>query len=513
VTPFRTLFDAISRNAGFAPEKPALIFGDRTLTYRDLMRRIHAASTGLAKEYAVQKGDRIAHLGYNSADYLVLLFACARLGAILVPLNWRLAPPEQAYIVDHAEPKLLVIESDFADRVPVLTAAHGPMRILGLGAANLDRSFVALITAHEGDSRGGGALTDPLLIVYTSGTTGRPKGAVLTQEAILWNAVNSHHMHGMTAKDHILTVLPMFHVGGLNIQTTPALIAGATVTIHARFDSGATITAIARDKPTLTVLVPATLQALLDHPNFAKTDLSSLRVITTGSTIVPEDIITAYANRGVRVIQVYGSTETGPIVIYERFDQPRTRPGTTGVAGLLNSAWIVDDAGRPLPANTPGEIAVSGPNILSHYWRDEAATREAFAGGRFFTGDIGVLDDAGHFTVRERKKNVIISGGENIYPAEVERVIAAFPGIAECAVIGRPDPKWQEVPIAALVLKPGATFDRAALENHLAENLARFKLPRDILVRDSLPKTALGKVQHFALKAELDGSGPPGLTP
>lgn len=509
-----TLADLIERNAALGPGTTAIHFNVSTLSYSALSNRIAAAAAGLARDFQVAKGDRIAHLGYNSADYLVLLFACARLGAILVPLSWRLAPPEQAYIVGHAEPKLLVIEPDFLDRIPALSATHTAMRVLGLGGARLEEAFEALVAAHEGDSASGGALTDSLLIVYTSGTTGRPKGAVLTQEALLWNAVNSHHMHGMTAKDHILTVLPMFHVGGLNIQTTPALIAGATVTIHARFDPGATLAAIARDKPTLTVLVPATLQALLDHPDFAKTDLSSLRVIATGSTIVPEDIVTAYARHGVRVIQVYGATETGPIVIYERFDQPRTRPNTTGVAGLLNDAGIFDASGTlGMPPNTPGEIAVRGPNIFSHYWRDEAATREVFLEDWFFTGDIGVMDEHGHFTVRERKKNVIISGGENIYPAEVERVIASFPGISECAVVGRPDPKWQEVPIAAIVLKPGATLDRAALENHLAENLARFKLPRDILMRDSLPKTALGKVQHFALKNELAGIRPEGLTP
>jgi fatty-acyl-CoA synthase len=498
-----TLADLIARNAAVAPDKAALHFNGTTLTYAGLARRIDAVAAGLTKEYGIAKGDRIVHLGYNSADFLVLLFAVARLGAILVPLNWRLAVPEQAYIIAHAEPKLFVVEPDFVDRLAALTAVAPEMRALGMGGTPRLAAFEDLARRHDGQSASGGAITDPLLIVYTSGTTGRPKGAILTQDALRWNAINAHHMHGMTASDHVLTVLPLFHVGGLNIQTTPALIAGATVTLHARFDASATLAAIARDRPTLTVLVPATLEALRAHPDFSAMDCSSLRVISTGSTIVPEEIISTYAARGVRVIQVYGATETGPVVIYERFDQPRTKPGTTGVAGLNNDACIIGDDGAFLPPNSPGEIAVRGPNILSGYWHDVDATREAFRDGWYLTGDIGVMDADGHFTVRERKKNVIISGGENIYPAEVERVILAFPGIADCAVIGRPDPKWLEVPIAAVVLKPGATLDLPALNAQLAQNLARFKLPRDIMVRDSLPKTALGKVQHFALKAEL----------
>ncbi len=493
------------------PSAPAVTFNGKTLDYRALSDQIEVMAWDLVHDFRIAPGDRIAYLGANSTEMLVLLLAASRLGALFLPLNWRLALPEQLYILEHAAPALIVIEPEFTDRVDAFKAACPAASVISFGGCPAGRGPATAVP------RAKDALADywrlreppgphlPCLLVYTSGTTGRPKGAVLTQSALIWNAMASWHMHGLTAADHILTVLPLFHVGGLNIQTVPALLAGAHVTLHARFDPAATLTAIARDKPTLTVLVPATLEALRAHPDFAATDFSSLRVITTGSTIVPEDIITAYAARQVRVIQVYGATETGPIVIYERFDQPRTKPGSTGVAGLNTSACILDDTGAVLPAGAAGEIAVLGPNILSGYWRDADATREAFRDGWYLTGDIGVMDADGHFTVRERKKNVIISGGENIYPAEVERVIATFPGIADCAVVGRPDPRWQEVPIAAVVLKPGATLDRAGLDNHLAENLARFKVPRAIVVRDSLPKTALGKVQHFALKKELDG--------
>jgi fatty-acyl-CoA synthase len=347
-------------------------------------------------------------------------------------------------------------------------------------------------------------MDDPLLLVYTSGTTGRPKGAVLTQAALFANAVNSWHMHGLTAADHILTVLPMFHVGGLNIQTIPALLAGARVTIHDRFSPDATLAALrGEDRPSLLVLVPATMEAVLADPACDRDAFTSLRVLTTGSTIVGETLIERFAKLGVRVIQVYGATETGPIVIYERFDTERHAPGTTGSAGVVNDARIVDDAGRAVPDGTPGEIVVRGPNILSGYWRDTAATEEALRDGWFHTGDIATRDASGHFCVRDRKKNVIISGGENIYPAEIERVLADAPGVAECAVVGRPDDRWQEVPVAFVVATPGVTLDIPALEAHLAANLARFKLPKAIIPRDSLPRNALGKIQHFALKGEL----------
>ena len=284
-------------------------------------------------------------------------------------------------------------------------------------------------------------LSSPLLIVYTSGTTGRPKGAVLRQEALLWNGVMSQHMHSLTSDDHVLTVLPFFHVGGLNIQTTPALHHGATVTIHARFTPEAALETIARQKPSLTVLVPATIQALTEDPGWAAADLSSLKAVATGSTIVPPHLIERITARGVPVLQVYGSTETCPIAVYTRLGGDLSREGSTGLAGLCCEATIMDEAGNELPPDSSGEIAVRGPNVLVEYWRNEKATREALHDGWFRTGDIGSRDADGYFYVHDRKKNMIISGGENIYPAEVERVLLEHPAVADCGVIGRPDPQ------------------------------------------------------------------------
>jgi fatty-acyl-CoA synthase len=310
----------------------------------------------------------------------------------------------------------------------------------------------------------------------------------------------SQHMHGLTSDDHVLTVLPFFHVGGLNIQTTPALHHGATVTIHARFAPDTTLQAFAEEKPTLTVLVPTTIQAVTDHPAWISTDLSSLKAVSTGSTIVPPHLIRRFVGRGVPVLQVYGSTETCPIAVYTRLGGDLAREGSTGLPGLCCEAVIVDDVGNQLPAGIPGEIAVRGPNVFYEYWGNEAATREALRDGWYRTGDIGVRDTDGYFWIHDRKKNLIISGGENIYPAEVERVLLEHPDVSECGVIGRLDPRWDEVPVAYVIRRAGSTVDSDDLKAHVQMQLARFKVPREIVFVEELPRTALGKVQHFMLK-------------
>ncbi len=259
------LSDLIERNAAFTPDKPAIVFEGEVLSYAALSARIAQTARALKAEYGVRRGDRVAILSLNRPDYLVLLYACARLGAMLVPLNWRLAVAEQLFILSDASVKVLVLEQAFAAVLPALKESSPEASIVGLDFAPPGGSaFDALLSGAQGDGRNPHTdLSCPLLIVYTSGTTGRPKGAVLRQEALLWNGVMSQHMHDMTSDDHILTVLPFFHVGGLNIQTTPALHAGATVTIHSRFTPDTTLAALERDRPTLTVLVPATIQAVI----------------------------------------------------------------------------------------------------------------------------------------------------------------------------------------------------------------------------------------------------------
>ena len=497
------LSDLIARNAAFSPHKPALIFEGEVFDYRAFHERIETAAKALKAEYGVSRGDRVAILSLNRPDYLALLYACARLGAMLVPLNWRLAAAEQMFILSDAMAKVLVLEQAFAEILPALEEALPDTRVVGLDftPSSPGHCFDALLTQATGDGRNPQSdLSCPLLIVYTSGTTGRPKGAVLRQEALLWNGVMSQHMHGLNSDDHVLTVLPFFHVGGLNIQTTPALHHGATVTMLSRFTPEAALTTIARDRPTLTVLVPATIQAISDHPDWAATDLSSLKAISTGSQIVPPHLIERFVSRGVPVLQVYGSTETCPVAVYTRLGGDLSRTGSTGLPGLCCEAVVIDDAGVELPPDTPGEIAVRGPNVFFEYWGNEAATREALRDGWYRTGDIGRRDADGYFFVHDRKKNMIISGGENIYPAEVERVLLEHPDVADCGVVGRPDPRWDEVPVAYVIPRAGCRTDAEALTAHVLTHLARFKVPREFVFVEDLPRTALGKVQHFKLK-------------
>jgi fatty-acyl-CoA synthase len=309
-------------------------------------------------------------------------------------------------------------------------------------------------------------------------------------------------MHAMTADDHILTVLPFFHVGGLNIQTTPALQLGATITIHARFTPTDTLHEIMQGRPTLSVLVPATIQALVGHASWHDTDLSSLRAVTTGSTLVPQSLVDAVTVRGVPVLQVYGSTETCPIAVYTRMGGDLSRVGSTGLPGLLCDARVADESGHDMPPGTLGEVLVRGPNVLVEYWQNAAATADALRDGWFWTGDMAQRDLEGYFYIHDRKQNMIVSGGENIYPAEIERVLLEHSGVVEAAVIGAADPRWQEVPVAFVVMRAGAVVTPGDLRALLLSQLARFKVPRDIVFVNELPRNALGKVQHFRLRED-----------
>lgn len=453
------------------PDAVALRFGEDAITYGALDARARAMAAALWAR-GVRAGDRIGFLGQNHPSQIALLFACARLGAMQVPLNWRLAAPEWRFILGDCAAKLLLATPD------LLAAA----RAVEPGALDA--------TALHGDTPppdAGGDGAD-ILLVYTSGTTGRPKGAVLTQAALQANAQSARHAFAITPEDRVLTVLPLFHVGGLNIQTTPALQAGAEIILHPRFEPDAVFDSLARDRPTLTLLVPAVMQALVAHPRWAGADLSSLRAIGAGSSDVPIPLIQAFHARGIPVQQVYGATETCPIAIIQDRAEAWAAPGSLGRAALHAEARIAG-------GGTEGEILVRGPATLRAYWPDRPALD---AEGWFATGDVGRIDPEGRFWFTDRLKHVIISGGENIYPAEVERLLRTAPGVLEGAVIGRPDPRWGEVPVAVVV--PGAGFDAGRLLAHFEGQIARFKIPRAVVTLPALPRTALGKVEVARLR-------------
>jgi fatty-acyl-CoA synthase len=465
----------IERHADHTPNRIALRFEGEAITWAELAQRVERMAGSLAS-LGVRPGDRVGYLGANHPAQIVMLAACARLGAIQLPLNWRLAAPELRFMLEDAGCRLLLATTEHAEQARQAAPASCEM-------LNAEHDFRG--APHEA----AGEETDAVLLVYTSGTTGRPKGAVLDQRALVANAMNSLHMHAMTPADRVLTALPLFHVGGLNIQTTPALFAGAEVTLLRRFDPVAFLDAVERERPTLSLVVPAVMQALLAHPRWASADLSCLRAVGAGSSEVPLPLIEAFHARGIPVQQVYGSTETCPIAIYQLADEALAAPGSIGRPAIMTEARVVDARGQPARPGEAGEIQLRGAHVLRGYWgRDDAL----LPGGWFPTGDVGRIDAHGRWWFTDRLKHLIISGGENISPAEVERVLATAPGVKEGAVVGRPDPRWGEVPVAVVV--PGEGFDAARVLSHFEGRLARFKQPRDVVTVDALPRTALGKV-------------------
>jgi len=465
----------IGRAATRFPKKMALVFGDFCLTYAEMANEIESRAGTLASA-GISRGDRVAWYGLNHPEVFILLFACARIGAILVPLNWRLAEAEIAGIVEHCSPKIVIHDGHFQNEATRLTGST----ILPVGQL----AGVSSEALSEGDD------DDPLLIVYTSGSTGKPKGVVLTQAALAANALMSIDAHQMTPDDVVLNILPMFHVGGLNILPTPAFSLGATVILHEKFDPAAACAAL--QHVDLAIVVPTILQAIMATPNWPSADLSGLRTLSIGSTDVPVDLIDAVHTRGVPMIQIYGATETAPFAIYQHIDEAMTTIGSIGRAGVACSIRLVQSDGTDAPDGELGEIWVRGENTLKEYWRDEEETERNLVDGWFRTGDVATRSPDELYWFADRIKHVIISGGENIYPAELERILHAHPAIKEAAVVGGPDPRWGEVPIAVIVQRSKISEDD--VKKTFDGRLARYKHPKEIVFVEALPRNAMGKV-------------------
>ncbi len=533
----------MQRWAERSADSVAIEFESDTFSYADLVERALARAHAL-NSAGVREGDRVAWLGPNHPAMLELLLACARVGAILLPLNSRLTVPEHTWILNNAQPKLLIAEAEFFDHAQ--TAAKQCETNI---ACELEQNFGAGSGPNIEPSNKKNTVPIPhigtpdhaVLLAYTSGTTGHPKGALLTQEALLANAVNSSHAHDLTRHDRILTAIPLFHVGGLNIQTMPALLSGAAVLLHRGFDPGLFLDDAERWQPTWTVLVPAALAAVSSHPRFADANLSSLRGIMTGSSPIPPVVTQPYFERGLLVGEIYGATETAPICVHLRPDEALDHPGSCGKASTLCEVRLVrvsaDDVGdeaastanedafsqTALAPGESGEIWVRGASIMREYWRNPEATNAAIVDGWYRTGDVAHADADGWLYMDDRLTDMIISGGENVYPAEIEQQLAHCPAVADAAVIGQPDPRWGEVPIVIAVPSNDqilgsadrdtdssggavgmsveiATETAAEVLDYLRPLLARFKLPREIIWTDALPKTALGKVQKAILR-------------
>lgn len=491
-------------------EQPAMTFrGDErqpssTFAYDfgKFWRRVERVSAHLQANWGIAPGDRVAWLGFNHELQLVTLVACARLGAVFVPLNFRLAVPELQQVMADAQPRLVVHDS---------THAQAAQALHGEGLQHTHQDTLIATAAPRGLPLPLVRSDDALLLVYTSGTTGRPKGAVHTQAALLANARASQWAHAFVPGDKVLSTLPMFHVGGLCIQTLPALLAGIEVVLHPRFDPTAWLEELSASHPTLSLLVPATMRALFEHPRWASTSLAGLRGIMTGSSTVPVAYLDVLHARGVPVGQVYGTTETGPVSVVLRLPEAMARVGASGWPQPEAELKLIDPQGREVAPGQTGEVCIRAANLMRGYWSAPGESGLGLQDGWFHSGDLGQRDHDGCLTIVGRSKDMVISGGENIYPAEIENLLVTLPGVAECAVVGLPDARWGEVPVAALVRNPdaaGQALSEQAVLGHLQDRIARFKLPRRVVFLDSLPKSALGKVQKPALQTQLIHTNP-----
>jgi fatty-acyl-CoA synthase len=471
------------------PDRVAVHCAGVDTTRRRLANRIERATARLAGEWGVKAGDRVAYLGANSPEVLILLFALARLGAILLPLNSRLTPGDWRTILTDCGACLLLADTAFANEARTLQAAAAvplrPVEALIIEPC----AYRPVLQAWPG--------TTPVLLVYTSGSSGAPKGVLHSQEGLLWNARASIAAHQLTAADHVLSVLPMFHVGGLCIQTIPALLAGARVTIHARFDPARWLADVAQARPTTSLMVPATLKAVIDHPDWARTELSSLRLVMAGSSIIARPLLQAFHRRGIPVGQVYGATETGPVSVVLGAREARDREGMAGWPALHSEIRLTDASGAEIEPQAVGEVRVRGRNVMIGYWGGAAGS--GLEDGWFCSGDLGRRDADGCIEIVGRVRELIISGGENIYPAEIENLILEHPAVADVAVVALADPTWGQTPAAAIVLRAASVASADDILSFLTGRLAAFKRPRHICFVDALPRSALGKV----LKADL----------
>ena len=492
--------------AQIQPKKLAIRFGmpgqTEDFDFAKFWRRIERVTGHLQVTHGLKTGQRVAWLGLNHELQLVTLVACARLGLIFMPLNFRLAVAELKMVLQDAKPCILIHDELHANAVVSL-------------AIDVPRSCLleSLIATASAKNLALPAVDDcaDVLLVYTSGTTGLPKGAVHTQAGLLANAKASDEAHAFKPIDIVLSTLPMFHVGGLCIQTLPALLAGVSVHLQPRFDASAWLKSVSQgelvQRPTLSLLVPATMRAVLDHAEWPSVDLQSLRGIMAGSSTLPEAYLEKFHQRGVPVGQIYGTTETGPVSVILKFQDAVQRIGFAGWPHANLELQIRDSEEQVVKSGVTGEVCVRGSNVMRGYWLAASqAAGEGLKDGWFQTGDMGCLDANGCLQIVGRNKDMIISGGENIYPAEIENALATFPGLLECAVVGLPDERWGEVPVLTLVralTAEGSQLSETAVKAHLEAKIARFKLPRRVVFREELPKSALGKVQKPILQQQL----------
>jgi fatty-acyl-CoA synthase len=490
-----------ARRARKTPHRTALVHQGRSISYAELYER----STRLAhalRASGIRRGDRIVYLGANHPAFLETLFAAGVLGAVFVPLNTRLTGAEITYQIKDSGAKALVHAPSHAAMVEELRGGTDVRTHLTVGPDY--EHLLAEASADPIDQPVG--LDDVCIIMYTSGTTGRPKGAKLTHGNLTWNAVNVLIDQDLAADEVALVSAPLFHTAGLNMLTMPVLLKGGTCVLVEAFDPDGTFDLIAEHRITFMFGVPAMFDQMARHPKWAGADLSSLRMLSCGGSPVPTSLITTYQERGLTFMQGYGMTEASPGVLFLDAEHAVSKAGSAGVQHFFSDVRVVLPDMTPVRVGETGEVVVRGPHVMQGYWGLPDETAASFADGWFRSGDAARVDRDGYVTIVDRFKDMIISGGENIYPAEVEDAILTHPGIVECAVIGVPEEKWGEVPRAVVVAREGTDLDPDEVLASLAGRLAKYKIPKSVVVVDTLPRTASGKLLKARVRSMYGSS-------
>jgi fatty-acyl-CoA synthase len=498
-------YDWIAHHAVVRGNKPAMcdLASGREFTYSEMNERTSRLATAFRDEFGVQRGTRIAVLAENDTNFFEVQFACWKLGAIFVPLNWRLSIPELEYIVGDAGPDVIIHDDPFADTATKLLELCNIDHRITWGTSSGDAAdYEEAIASHPPLTKNEVCSHDDILtIMYTSGTTGRPKGAIITQGMTFWNAINSVEYYTCTESMINLAFLPLFHTGGLNVFANPTFHFGGTNLIMKTFNPTEALQLLSDPEigVTHTIGVPANWLFMSQVPEFASSSFPTVIAPAVGGSPTPVPLIEAWSAKGLPLQQAYGMTETSPLVLALPADKCTTKIGSAGVPAMHTSVRVVTEDGRDAEVGETGEIWCKGPNITPGYWNSPEATEESFEDGWLKTGDAGRQDEEGFYYIVDRWKDMYISGGENVYPAEVESVIYQLPEIGEVSVIGVADEKWVEVGRAVIVLKDEESLSETEIINHCRQNLARYKIPQSVVFVDEIPHNATGKV----LKREL----------
>jgi fatty-acyl-CoA synthase len=499
--------DWLARNALYTPDAPAVVWAPTgaTYTYLDLHRAGERLAAGLAERFDLQASDRVAVLAENAMEHVLLFCAAQKAGLVLVPLNYRLAPPELAYLVADSDPHLLFASDEHRATAEGLDAAPP---VLGLDAVD---DLMADATAPPPSAVGPAddpALDDPLMILYTSGTTGRPKGAVITHKMLFWNSVNTELRLNLTADDRSFNAAPFYHTGGWNVLLTPFLHHGATTFLFPSFDPGAVLRTCENEGLTILWGVPTMLRMMADHEAFDDVTLDAVRYAVVGGEAMPEPLIRTWQAKGVPIRQGFGMTEVGVNCFSLPARDALRKIGSIGFPNFYVDARVVDEHGDEVPPDTTGELLLRGPVVTPGYWQDPDATAEAIDDhGWFRTGDLVTVDEEGYYYVVGRKHDMFISGGENVSPAEIESALYEHPAVEAAAVIGVPDDEWGEVGAAFVV--PDGALSADAVTAHCREHLAGYKVPKHVRLLDELPLGDSGKVDKAALRQQFDAAAPP----